>query len=545
MARGSRAGVRMKAPKAVACRCAPLGYHCSVFPQVLQRRHLILGVAVCIVGAVTLATAFGPCTQDDTFISLRYAHNLVEGHGLVYNPGEYVEGYSNLAWTLLLALPLYWGADPVTSSTLLGLFHLVAAVAAAGGLGVAAVGRSPWALLPAVLVAIDPFGALEAVEGLETTLYMAVVTAGFARLVVELAPERGPLRVSTHVGSSVVFALAATVRPEAPLLPALAHLGLVMHAVATRAHPLKRIAASAVAGVPIAVMLVVLSVWRVTYYGDLLPNTFYAKTGGMGWEAGWSYIRHHGVGHPGLWLAAFGGLPLALRSRPGAALSAACVGFVLYVASVGGDFKPTGRFILPVTALLATVGAVGLRQLPPRVGMAALLGVVGATGARLPDVMRQASEWADIRHANLAARQLVGEFLRAQLPPDSLIAIHSAGAIPYYARLPTIDMWGLTDRHIARAPIPEHGIGLVGHERGDPAYVFGRNPVMYLPEDKLFTLRAWPLEPEPGFPSDFTSRYESVTIPLEGRFLNVWMRKGFLAELHRGDYPDGPASPDG
>ena len=326
---------------------------------------------------------------------------------------------------------------------------------------------------------------------------------------------------------------------------ALAHLGVLLHTVAHRGPVAKRLQAAVVAGLPIAAVLVALTAWRLSYYGDPLPNTFYAKTGGMGWSAGATYIWHHAKGHPGLWLAAVGGLPLAMRARAGAAVSAACVGFVVYVASVGGDFKPTGRFILPVTALLATMGAMGLRQLPGRGPLVAAVVVLGATVVQLPEVMRQASRWADIRHANLASRQLVGEFLRANFPPDTWMAIHSAGAIPYYAGLPTIDMWGLTDRHIARAPIPEHTIGLVGHERGDPDYVFGRNPALYLPEDKVFTLRAWPLEPDPGFPSDFTERYESVTIPLEGRFLNLWVRRGFLAELHGGRDRSSPPEPGG
>ena len=40
---------------------------------------------------------------DDAFISFRYVRNLLEGHGLVFNPGERVEGYSNFLWTLELA----------------------------------------------------------------------------------------------------------------------------------------------------------------------------------------------------------------------------------------------------------------------------------------------------------------------------------------------------------------------------------------------------------------------------------------------------------
>lgn len=44
-------------------------------------------------------------TEDDPGISFRYAANLADGHGLVYNPGERVEGYSNFGFVLLLSLP--------------------------------------------------------------------------------------------------------------------------------------------------------------------------------------------------------------------------------------------------------------------------------------------------------------------------------------------------------------------------------------------------------------------------------------------------------
>ena len=43
---------------------------------------------------------------DDAFISFRYAANLVQGHGLVWNPGELpVEGFTNLLWVLIMAIP--------------------------------------------------------------------------------------------------------------------------------------------------------------------------------------------------------------------------------------------------------------------------------------------------------------------------------------------------------------------------------------------------------------------------------------------------------
>ena len=39
---------------------------------------------------------------EDAFISLRCAKNFYNGQGLVFNPGERVEAYSNMLWTLLL-----------------------------------------------------------------------------------------------------------------------------------------------------------------------------------------------------------------------------------------------------------------------------------------------------------------------------------------------------------------------------------------------------------------------------------------------------------
>ena len=41
--------------------------------------------------------------KDDAYISFRYAHNLVTGHGLVFNTGERLEGFTNFLWVLVLS----------------------------------------------------------------------------------------------------------------------------------------------------------------------------------------------------------------------------------------------------------------------------------------------------------------------------------------------------------------------------------------------------------------------------------------------------------
>src|SRR5512134_1874671 len=41
---------------------------------------------------------------DDAMISMRYAWNFSHGQGLVWNPGERIEGYTNLLWTLVMSV---------------------------------------------------------------------------------------------------------------------------------------------------------------------------------------------------------------------------------------------------------------------------------------------------------------------------------------------------------------------------------------------------------------------------------------------------------
>jgi hypothetical protein len=64
---------------------------------------------------------YSPWTVDDAYISLRYAQNLLDGQGLVYNPGERVEGFSNFSWVILAASIMRLGLPIVTSLKFVGL----------------------------------------------------------------------------------------------------------------------------------------------------------------------------------------------------------------------------------------------------------------------------------------------------------------------------------------------------------------------------------------------------------------------------------------
>lgn len=73
-------------------------------PFDLYKTRFNIILFVTILGLVFLAW-FNRFIQDDAFISFRYAYNLVNGIGLVWNEGERIEGYTNFLWTLAMSIP--------------------------------------------------------------------------------------------------------------------------------------------------------------------------------------------------------------------------------------------------------------------------------------------------------------------------------------------------------------------------------------------------------------------------------------------------------
>jgi len=473
------------------------------------------GTIVTLIAAVAVATglSFGAVTQDDAFISFRYAENLVAGHGLVFNPGEWVEGYTNLLWTLLIAGVLALGGEPVIATTVMGLACLIGVIFATWRLG-----KQDWlgrgAIIGApILVAADAQLILESVEGLETALFALLVTLG----------TRSAL-LGQRRGGSLWFVLASLTRPEGVLLWGMLQSGLLVSAWRSRQLG-TQICRALKQSIPIILCLLALTAWRLHTYGDPLPNTFYAKTGGLAIPRGLTYIWNHITSHPVLWSLATAGAWLTRAQKRTIPLVVTVFLYLSYVVVVGGDFKPTGRFIIPVLPLIAVLAQGSIAAITASTYRSALLTILAISVAwtgvsRLEDAQAHAQE----RHANLVARKLVGDWIAANTPSATVIAIHSAGVIPYYSNRRTIDMWGLTNRTIARTVVATMGSGMAGHEKTNPEYVFSLEPDLYLPEHRVFTLKAWDLEVDPSFPKEFVDNYQSRSIQIDGRYLNLWVR---------------------
>ncbi|MBI5056264.1 MAG: hypothetical protein HZB61_06605 [Nitrospirae bacterium] len=64
----------------------------------------------------------GIINLDDSYIFYRYAENWANGYGPVFNIGEYVEGYSSLLWTVILALGSFFSFNLISLAPILNLF---------------------------------------------------------------------------------------------------------------------------------------------------------------------------------------------------------------------------------------------------------------------------------------------------------------------------------------------------------------------------------------------------------------------------------------
>ena len=493
--------------------------------------------------------------QDDAFISFLYARNWAEGAGFVYNAGlAPVEGYTNFLWTALIGLGLELGIDPAGLSRGLGMLCSLALLGLTALCGRRCGAPASVAAAGALVLATRRSVALEAVGGLETTLFALLVLGAFlTRPGLRAQGAAGP---AAELGAGALHGLAALTRPEGWLVYGLLELWELGRALRERRQAawfgralLRFLPFAALAGAHLA--------WRWSFYGELVPNTFHAKVSGGAARLG------SGVEYVAICVACFGPalalLPYLALSRvgrralvPNATFAAALYlasAHVLYVIAVGGDFKPTSRFlqlVLPLWCALAgaTTFALLARVVPEeraarRLALQALL-VLGALGIASDHYLNEAYGDRRLRNRQLEA---AGRFYDELLPGDAVIACSNAGALPYFAQRTTIDMLGLNDKHIARREVGSLSANFTGHLKGDGAYVLEQAPhaISFLRMDvgslpfaeapdpwaSASQLAFGTSERELAAAPRFRRRYElkSFLLSAELGYLNVFMRR--------------------
>lgn len=447
-----------------------------------QLRQAILISSILIFGALTIHV--WNYEMDDAFITFKFAENLAQGHGLVFNIGsEPIEGYSNFLWLLVLSLVFKFGGPVVLAAKIGGSLCFLLS----GVLWYKYFERDQsnmmWLCGPLFLVC--PVTALWGVSGLELGLHTLLV-AGLYMLMLSR--------------SRWLYALLPVIvisRPEAVAVAVVALGALAWRDYRAGVNSRKYIA---IALLVVAATVGALTYFRMEIFGFPLPNTFYAKT---------SHYYPLGFIELGKMLLFFAPLTIgfvwflvsAIKSRWNENSSLVLVVVFLTQAVITASVDPVQnflfRYMIPVAPLLILAALSVVTQLKKRDGQKMALGAITislllpyfqvsaiiAENDKIVEAQVEVIRWANF------------------LEPPQTIAMTDMGRIPYSTSHKFIDTWGLLNLELA-------------HQKFDAKRELGRFPdyfvlVGYIDFPNNLKLRFW-REQQIAYSEDFFSHYNMI-----------------------------------
>lgn len=412
---------------------------------------LLLGLSAVV--ATTVRFSLSPF--EDAAMLMRYAKNLADGHGLVWNVGEPpVDGATDFLFTIVVAGLTALGTSVEMAARLISMVSWLATIAIVY-VTARSVHRAP------IVVA---FLASSAIAVSTASLYISAgfgspffglwvsTTAGLA-----FCLRNQPYRRTTAVLFGLSWLLLGLTRPEGVLLGAFIALALIVDSGWARARRLLSI--------PLLVMAVLggaYFAWHWIYFGYPLPNPFYKKGGaalhadgvlasiraaamfatpvGLAWLAAVADRRYRA-------LAWFTAIPIVL--------------FTMSWILLSSEMNFAARFQYPVAVLVAQswpalVGARGVRRLVEAsrftrsvagnaarvVSLAALIVVLA-----LPAILYYHRNSLDSHSDD--ERSIIGALMAPFASRGYVVATTEAGLIPLKSGWRALDTWGLNDQRIA------------------------------------------------------------------------------------------------
>ncbi len=426
---------------------------------------MLLGISIVVY--LVLVTHFD-FTQDDAYISFRYAANYLNGDGLVFNAGERVEGYTNFLWTVFMIIGGLLSIDPTPFAAILGMIF--------GSLNILITyflslelfrdisGQRKYFLSGLITLVLSSAysHAYWAAAGLETAAFVFLVLASLLACL-----KRSYLAAATAV-------IMILLRPEGFLV----WVFIVAYEIISR----RKLTSYAIGIAIITILfLIPFGLFKWFYYRSLLPNSFYAKT-----TFDLSQIRD-GLEYAGrfLWHYLAAGLFLVPAvvvfrklSAPFRLVFYFIIIYILYVIIIGGDVLKVHRFFVPLLPLTAVLILAGCFRLLPKIPFLAVA-VLIVIGWQMLIPHRYVHTFYN-RERDLAAKMgTLMDHLLATDRTDFSLATSTIGMVGYkLIGHDVIDLLGLTDTTIARHPEElSRGIETTWKESHfNSAYVLSRRP---------------------------------------------------------------------
>ncbi len=440
---------------------------------------------------------------DDAMITMRYADNLVAGRGLVWNPGERVEGFSSPLWVFVLAAfaLLFGREDAIAGVQIFGLLLVLADLLLVALLARRLLdgrkGRDMGAL-GAVLLTVTFYPLLYwSIMGMETGLLVPLL------LLVTLLSLRRPPSAPRRLGIACALGLACLLRPESVLFVGVFYPFECLRRRREGSFSIRSLASEAALFLG---PILGYQIFRLIYYKQWYANSYRLKLQGLdlgeelkdGWKFLEPFLLWAGWLALGVALFLLGSIARASRIRQGrgadegdasiprwrlAELLILFVAYVVYQWVVGGDAWPLYvRFPAPATVLLIIAFSVsvvlffdGRPHRTPWSG--SVLGLTFVLLMRWTASLYRADLFTltPIYSVDAASDINAGLVIRKLTAESATVASFAAGVIPYYSQRRAIDPLGKCDETIARLPI-RHGVpwnhpgGMPGHNKYDLDY---------------------------------------------------------------------------
>lgn len=384
--------------------------------------------ALILIYLMLIAIIF-PFTVDDAYITYTYARNILRGKGPVFNSGERVEGFTSPLHILaLLAFPHERAIIP--AGKLIGIISGLALI-------LYLYRRTDNNWLIAVLVAMPSF-TISSVNGMETMLFTALLSIFLLSRFICISRA-----MSMFLIPFLVFA-----RPEGAFIVLCALITDYLFK-RNRGYFLNSMAIFIISSLTLFIL-------RFLLYGEFLPNTYFAKAGGImdmhRIAGGFLYILKFGIKTGFIPFLLFGihilkGIKNPVGYRDKWPLIIMVLVYFAVIIYEGGDWIPFSRFIIPIVPVLFFLAFDGLPADRKGVGIIILfLTLQVIVGAYEFSYVKGRQKGYDHAHRYIA------EYIKANFPKDTRVALMDIGIIKYYSGNPVFDIIGLTNKYAARDP---------------------------------------------------------------------------------------------
>lgn len=436
---------------------------------------------------------------EDAFISFRYARNLAEGNGIVFNLDQKIESYTNFLWVIFLSIGEY-----LLPGHMILISQLLAVLS---GIGVL---LQIWRFLyndVDMLEFLAIWGflylilhrnfAIWSTSGLETMFFSFCVTGGVITFI----------KTSCHTPKSYIiisiwFLLAALTRPEGVLFFGIAIMLYFYRFYSRKLDKKHFYKGFAWLIFPFGLVYGIYFIWRWRYYGLFLPNTFYLKASdGVGnlitepfWQVSKIYFLTYFKEYSMTWLlpAIIAAISIKRKNhdvlRQNREIVVFLIIFLLYILYIGADYMEF-RFLVPILPLTAILGGRGFtvmakslflkrehsppQSLSPIIVFWAIMCLALTGYTTIKDVpfyffskQFHIDTWESLSICHQEMKP-IGVALNKYLPEEYIIGLGPMGIVPFYSKHTAIDNYGMMNLDVSLHQPRKRGVR-PGHQKRIP-----------------------------------------------------------------------------